>query len=116
MESQVSDLATRYLTPGIVVQGVQDGLRIGAELVAKTSADTVLSAIKKAGDRDSLILRLYNLRAHALTERLRFGAAPTAVFRCSLLEEREQQLSFEANGQVALQLGAHEILSLEVVF
>ncbi|MCG8554774.1 MAG: glycosyl hydrolase-related protein [Proteobacteria bacterium] len=116
MQSRASDVALRYLTPVVVVQGVQDGLRAGAELVSKASEDTVLSAIKKTQDRDSLILRLYNLRAHALTERLRFGAAPTAVFRCSLLEQREQQLSFQANGQVALELGAHEILTLEVVF
>jgi alpha-mannosidase len=80
-------------------------------------SDIVLSAIKKAEDRDSLVLRLYEAEGRATEARLSFFRPPKEVYALDLMEERLGPLPFKPGaGEIALKFGKSEIKSIELVF
>jgi len=107
----------RYRTPPLVVQGVEDQhLRGGAGLLRRTSAATAVTAVKRHEQRDTLVVRLYNLTPAPATETLVFGPRVRAAWRTDLLEERRDDLPVGGGHELQLPLGAHEIATLEVEF
>ncbi len=113
----VAGWSQRYRAPVVVNQGVQDGhIPAGAGLLEKGSGATTITAVKKHEQRESLIVRLYNLSAEAVTERLSLGLPVKSAWRVDLLEQR-QGAPLEAGGdQVRLSLGPHAIATVEIVF
>jgi alpha-mannosidase len=89
-------------------------LPASASLVSLDPANVVLSAVKKAEDRDSLIVRVYNP----------FGTAQEVALECAwpiaeahlvnLAEERGEALE-AAEGRISLTVGAKKIVTVELV-
>ena len=73
-----------------------------------------LSAVKRAEDRDSLIVRVFNPSTHVVAGALRLWAAPAAVHEVSLAEERLATLPTQAS-TVDLTVGPKHVLTLEIV-
>ncbi len=74
----------------------------------------VLSALKKAEDRDTLIVRVFNPATFTVTGALQLWKAPAAVHAVSLAEERLARLPHHATS-VDLELGPKQVLTLEIV-
>ncbi|MFH1501491.1 MAG: glycosyl hydrolase-related protein [Candidatus Eisenbacteria bacterium] len=105
-----------WRSPVPSVQGVWKGHTPGARgLVATTSDLTCVSAVKSHQQRDTLVVRLYNLAAEPVSETLTFGRRVRGAWRVDLLEERVGDMS--ANGDaLAFELRPHEIVTVEVEF
>jgi len=107
----------RYRVPVIVNQGVRDGhILAGAGLLEKSSPSTVITAVKKHEQRESLIVRLYNMASEVVTERLVFGMPVESAWQVDLLEERTGVPMAVEGDQVRLSLGPHAIMTVEVAF
>ena len=78
------------------------------------AAEIMLSAIKKAQSRDSLVLRLYNPTAREINTTLSSLLPINAAFLLTLNEERVQEIA-HANQQLKLTFPAKTILTVEIV-
>jgi len=115
--ADVPGWSARYRTPPLVVQGVEDGhVAGGSGLFALTSDAVRVSAVKRHETRDTLVVRLYNLAGARREAALRFGPAVLGAWRTGLLEERLCDLMIGDAHQVVVELGAHEIGTVEVAF
>jgi len=115
LTADVAGESRRWRVPPLTMQGVDDLHHPGAWLMERPAPEIVVTAIKRSEDRDSLIVRLYNLAPNTISGPLRFGRPPTGAWRASLLEERADALAIDGE-TIALELGAHEIFTLEVEF
>ena len=82
--------------------------------VDRKSGDVVLSALKKAEDRDSVIVRLFNPGETDANLELTPGFVVTQAFAVNFLEAREQALTRTGNG-VSVRLRPHQIQTVELV-
>jgi alpha-mannosidase len=115
LAADIKGASERYRTPPIVVQGVEDGHVAGGTGLFRKRGDAVrVSAVKKHEERDTLIVRLYNLTAAPATGTLAFEGAVRAAWRTGLLEEREREIQVAGGHEVAVALGPHEIATVEV--
>ena len=73
----------------------------------------VLSAIKKAEERDSLIIRLYNPTGETQEGTLQFGLPVSKAWRNNLVERRGEELKIE-NGALKLSVPKGKIVTLEI--
>jgi mannosylglycerate hydrolase len=113
----VKGWSERWRTPPLVVQGVEEGhLAGGTGLFALTGDAVHLSAVKKHETRDTLVVRLYNLADARREAALRFAPPVVAAWRTDLLEERLADLMMAGAHEVVVELGPHEIATLEVEF
>jgi len=111
----IKNLSLRYRTQVLTKQGVRDQcVPGGVGLLEKTSERTCVSAVKKHETRDTLIVRLYNLTGSAVDETLRFGMDVTEAWLTDLLEERLSGLSVNGSRELSLELGPHEITTVEI--
>jgi len=117
LAANVPGWSARYRTPPLVVQGVEDGHTVGgAGLFALTGDSVRVSAVKKHETRDTLVVRLYNLADTRREATLRFEPAVFEAWRTDLLEERLCDLMVGDAHQVVVELGPHEIATVEVAF
>jgi len=117
VEAGVKSESQRYHVPVVAIQGVEDGhVGGGAFLLESAGRSTAVTAIKRHEERDSLVVRLFNLTSAEVEERLKFGLDVLSAWRLNLLEERLQQLMSVRGRELALQLGPHEIATLEIEF
>jgi mannosylglycerate hydrolase len=93
--------------------GGQAPLRRSFLGVARAGGGVVLSALKQAEDRSSVIVRLFNPDATEARATVTLDAALVRAFEVNLLEERQRELSIE-NGGVALSLAPHQIMTIEL--
>lgn len=115
--ADVRGISRRYRVPPLSIQGVEDGLLAGGRgLLSKTTAKTSISAIKRHETRDTLVVRLYNLHAEPVSERLQLGAEIAAVWAVDLLERRLARAEDHDDREIRLSLGAYEIVTLEIEF
>jgi mannosylglycerate hydrolase len=84
-----------------------------SQLTLSGSDNLVLSALKKAEDRDSLIVRFYNPSPETVTAELAFGWMIKEAYRLKLNEEREGALTIK-DGRICIETGAHKIITLEL--
>jgi alpha-mannosidase len=113
----VKTWSERWRTPPLVVQGVDDGhVAGGAGLFALRGDGVHVSAVKKHEARDTLVVRLCNLADARHEAALRFGPAVAGAWRAGLLEERLCDLMMAGGHDVVVELGPHEIATLEVEF
>jgi mannosylglycerate hydrolase len=126
LAADVKGLSQRYRVPVMTLQGVWDGHAAGgAGLVRKSTPFACVSAIKRHEERDTLVVRLYNLAGGNVEETLAFARPVARAWRVSLLEERLGELAVERGappdaprsaGELRVTLGPFEIVTLEVEF
>ncbi len=78
-------------------------------------SNIILSSIKKAEDRKSLVLRLYEAEGEATTAIIELFQKPKALYELDLMENRLHSLSFK-NKAFSLNFGKSEIKTIEVVY
>ena len=88
--------------------------RGGDGLLEVTTNLTCVTAIKKHDDRDTLLVRLYNLTGSPVKETLRFGRDVRGAWRANILEERGEPVATADKRSLRLTLAPHEIAGLEV--
>jgi mannosylglycerate hydrolase len=76
--------------------------------------DVVLSALKQAEDRSSVVVRLFNPGDKAAHAVVSTGATIQTAFAVNFLEERQESLAIE-NGGVTLTLQPKQIQTIELV-
>ena len=113
----IKNLSLRYRTPVLTKQGVRDQcVPGGMSLLEKSNDRTCVTGIKKHETRNTLVVRLYNLTGSGVDETLRFGADVTAAWRTDLLEGRLSGLPMDDPRELGLELGPHEIATVEIEF
>jgi len=95
--------------PGGAAPTVRSFLRID-----RRSGDVVLSALKTADDRDSMIVRLYNPDNCNADVRLSPDVGLAEAYLVDFLEQRGQPLRIE-NGGVDVRLAPHQIQTIELL-
>ena len=117
LSAGVKALSERWRTPPLVVQGVEEGHIVGGSgLFSLAGRDVHLSAVKRHESRDTLVVRLYNLADARREASLRFEPAVAGAWRADLLEERLCDLMIGGQHEVLVELGPHEIATVEVEF
>lgn len=81
-----------------------------------TNPNIVFSAMKKAEDRDSMIIRLYNPTKDDLTTNVILQLESKEVWLCNLNEDRQKQLWPEVNTRLEISVLQNEIITIELVF
>jgi alpha-mannosidase len=105
------------LPPRIVPARMPGGtapLRRSFVRVECDGAAAVLSALKKADDRNSVIVRLFNPGAEDAQASIGVDGQVTRAFAVNFLEERQQELAVES-GAVRVDLKPHQIQTFELV-
>ena len=89
----VCHVAQRFTTPPLVVQtgGHPGALPPEASLFALEPASLVLSAFKRAEDRNTLVIRLFNPTGAVVAGRLNLAATITRAWLTNLNEDRQQE-------------------------
>jgi len=117
LAADVPGWSARYRTPPLVVQGVEDGHVAGGSGLFSLTGDAVrVSAVKKHETRDTLVVRLCNLAGARREAALRFGPAVLGAWHTDLLEERLGDLMVGDAHSLVVELGPHEIGTVEVAF
>jgi len=75
-----------------------------------------VSAVKRHETRDTLVVRLCNLTGVRQEAALRFAPAVVGAWRTDLLEERLGDLMVGDAHSLVVELGPHEIATVEVAF
>ena len=75
----------------------------------------VVSALKKAEDRDTMIVRVYNPFSETKQGAITFHRRPKTAYLVDLNEERQRELTLEREGSLILELPAKKIISVEIV-
>lgn len=78
-------------------------------------SNVILTTIKKAEDRESLILRLYESEGKASEATLELFRKPKKTYELDLMENRLRSLPFKENA-LPLKFDKYEIKTLELVF
>jgi mannosylglycerate hydrolase len=116
LEAGVRRASREWRLPAGVRQGVANGALPTAWLVGQRDPAAIsMTAIKLHEERDTLVLRLVNHAGELREERLDFPAPPCGAWRCTLLEDRLEPLPL-AGTALPLELGPHEILTVEVAW
>jgi len=117
LAADVPGWSARYRTPPLIVQGVEDGhVAGGSGLFALSGNGVRVSAVKKHETRDTLVVRLCNLADTRREATLHFAPAVLGAWRTDLLEERLCGLMVRDGHNLVVELGAHEIGTVEVAF
>ncbi len=115
LESGVLDESARFRCPVLTKQGVIDQSVAGGESFLTVERGPIaVSAIKRHRDRDTLVVRLTNHADEVRTAALRCRVRILGAFRTSLLEERLTAIPTGDGHEIAVELGAHEIATLEL--
>jgi len=114
ISADIKGLAARWRAPVLVVQGVADhAVAGGVSFLRKATSATAISAVKRHADRDTLVVRLYNLTANRVEEALTLGQNIVAAWMVDLLEVRQEELSAEGK-LLRVTLEPHRIVTIEI--
>jgi len=80
----------------------------------RQAGTVVLSALKRAEDRGSVVVRVFNPGDDDARATLRADAPIVEAYAVNLLEERQSPIAV-ANGTVAIRLKPHQIQTIEIV-
>jgi len=78
-------------------------------------SNIILAAIKKAEDRDSLIIRLYEAEGKETEGVVEFFRQPKEIFELDFMENRLRTVPFTGK-EIVIRFGESEIKTLEIVF
>jgi mannosylglycerate hydrolase len=76
-------------------------------------ANLILSALKKAADRESFILRVYNPTSETLVGDIDLPGTPAGVWRTDMNEQRRKRLEVEG-GRLRLEVPRGKIVTIEL--
>lgn len=79
-------------------------------------ANLIMSAFKKAEDRESTVLRVFNPTGKAIEGSISFHSGIKAAYLTNMNEERISSLSPAASNRLDVKVGANEILTVELLF
>jgi alpha-mannosidase len=82
--------------------------------IDRHAGGAVVSALKKADDRDSIVVRLFNPADEDAEATIRVDGTVSQAFAVNFLEERQQELRAESGG-VRVRLGPHQIQTIELL-
>jgi hypothetical protein len=104
------------LPPRIVPARMPGGTAPLRRSFARVEGDgaAVLSALKKADDRDSVIVRLFNPGAEDAQASIGVDGQVARAFAVNFLEERQHELAVES-GAVRVDLRPHQIQTIELL-
>lgn len=86
----------------------------GSLLGVKAPAGIQFSALKQHEDRRSVILRLYSIADEEKTVKLELDGLFSAVYQTDMNEERQRKIPLRL-GRGSVKIGAHKIVTLELV-
>jgi len=112
----IKALGRRYRVAPLVVQGVEDNAVPGASLLRHASTRASITAVKRHEERDTLVVRLFNLTGAAIEETLTLGRDVEAAWNVNLLEEREAELPPASPRELRVGLRPFGIATVEVAF
>ena len=81
--------------------------------VHRTAGNVVLSALKKAEDRSTIVVRLFNPDDVDAELRIATTAPIAAAYVVNFLEERQEQLAADGDG-VGVRVKPHQIRTIEL--
>jgi len=112
-DAEIKVRSEEWHVPSLLVQGVEDGSRVGGEgLVECLGSGVAVTAIKKHETRDSLIVRLYSLVDVPSEVTIRIARPIQRAWDCNVLEARVEEL--EPKGRdLALVVNPHKIVTVE---
>lgn len=117
LENSGATLAARlYNAPMRVIQtGSHRGDQpLRGQFISLTPPKLILSAVKKAEHRDSLVVRFYNPFSSAETAMIEFGFPVVEAYRLRLDEQREESLELVRN-RIRFEVPAFKIVTVEAV-
>lgn len=102
--------------PPVVLRKRQAGGELPAEYswLSLDCRHAVLESVKRAEDRDSLILRIYECFNRRGAVCLWLGVSVIQAWECSMMEERERELKVEGT-EIWIDMGPYEIKTVELV-
>lgn len=117
-EAQVYKQAHGHLVPFRAFQGEIHGGRIPLEeqfmqIVPET---LVLTGVKKADRRDSLIVRMFNIGTEDVEGRIRLSEKVNEAYKVNLRERRLDALKVNTDNSVVFTASPKEIVTLEFVY
>jgi len=117
LEADIKGASEVWRLPPVGGQGVSAGLVPGGRsLLRKANPRVAISAIKRHEERDTLVLRLWNLGGEQTEERIEFGRPLAGAWRTNLIEARGGALPLAGPAALEVELGPHAILGLELEF
>ncbi len=117
MDARVWQQAHGHNVPFIYTQtGAHNGhLPAEYSFIEVSPAELIVTAVKKAEDRDSLMVRFFNIADEPVHEaRIRVKGAVSANV-ANLNEEKGRELEMEADGAVLIDVPARKIATLEFI-
>jgi len=78
-------------------------------------SNIILSTVKKAEDRPTLIFRFYESEGLATEASVKFYKQPKAIYEVDLMEKRQKKLSYQG-WRISVPFGKNEIKTLEIEF
>ena len=116
-DAGIKRISQSYRTPTVSIQGVADAsISGGRSLVEHQSMHTCVSAVKRHEERGTLVVRLYNICGERANDSLEFGLNVASAWRTDILEERVEEIEVTSGRHVSVDLGPHEIMTLEIEF
>jgi mannosylglycerate hydrolase len=115
-EARLYNEALAFDTPMHVCQfGKQEGIFPTEKTFLEIKGDNlILSAIKKAENRETILIRLFNPTEKEIAGSIHVGFQYLEVFLVNLNEERLQRL--DGDGEIHIKVGRGKIISLEFAF
>jgi alpha-mannosidase len=104
-----------YPLLAIFIDSHQGELASSHSFFRASPSNIILVTIKKAEDRESLVLRLYESEGEATEAVVEFFRKPKKVYELDLMENRLSSVPFEEK-TLALKFGKSEIKTLELVY
>jgi alpha-mannosidase len=106
--------AARVLTPPRAwTQAASGGRRASSMSVVQIQGDVVLSACKRADDREALVLRYFNPSAHVASIQIQLAKPIREAYLLNLREERQETLA-TVGGALQRRVRPHGIETIEV--
>lgn len=90
-------------------------LPLKQEFISVEPENLVVSAIKKAEDRESIVIRLFNPTDDALKGRIKVYSSIKEAFLTNLNEERQQSLNIIGDNEISVEAGSNKIVTVELV-
>ncbi|HHW48141.1 MAG TPA: hypothetical protein GXX14_05930 [Clostridiaceae bacterium] len=81
-----------------------------------TPSNLVMSALKKAEDRDSYILRVYNPTDGPIRGNVHVYSEIRKAYVINLNEERQKEIAVDGGHNVHFDVGSNKIETLELIF
>lgn len=95
--------------------GKQEGILPAEKSFVKIhNANLVISSIKKAEDRESMILRIFNPTGESIKDTIVFGFPCAEAYAVNMNEDREQEMEL-CNGVLPVSVPNGKILTIEIV-